>query len=150
MVEGIILNLPASLVCAVISVILAIPPSQSSLRQHLQDHFELPLPASVKVESYRMERGLNEGTYAFAFSLHPSELGQFLSSSGCVLIDADSDDARLITLQAGVFCRIRNYTNTERPSGIYRSQTNRGIGRFTKTIFVDTNYMEVVFYEDFH
>ena len=91
-------------------------------------------------------RGLNEGTYAFAFRINPAELSQFLSHSGCSLIDSNEVELVMLRVKAGT----RAAGSIDAPFAIYRSETNRGITRFTQTILVDSNRTDLLLYEDFH
>jgi hypothetical protein len=151
LIEGMIVNLPASVICAYLLVALAAPSPQSRMRQNLQAHFELPLPASVSVQSYQMGRGMTEGTYLFVFSINSLELTQFLSNSGCILLSPDSAEADLAMLKVKFPSMVRAGANIEwPPQAIYQSETNRGVVKYTKTIFVHSNETEVVFCEEFH
>jgi hypothetical protein len=118
------------------------------MREALQRHFDLPLPSSVIVKSYRMQRGMNEGTYASAFRINPSELSEFLSNSGYTLLDPDSGEAMIARLNANPV--VQEVGSIGAPFAIYRSETNRGITRFTKTLLVNSNRSDVLFHEDFH
>ena len=146
MVDGAILNLPALGVFIFCFVSAAAPWTPSRMLEALQKHFDYPLPASVQVKNYRMMRGLNEGTYAFAFRINPAELSQFLSNSGYSLID--SNEVELVMLRVKAVARAAG--SIDAPFAIYRLETNRGITRFTKTILVDSNRTDLLLYEDFH
>ena len=142
-VEGLIENLPALVIFILCFVAAAAPWPPSRMRKALQLHFDSPLPASVQVTKYRMERGMNDGTYAFALRINPEDLNQFLTNSGCWLVDLDLDEAQLVVLRHG------NLTpavgGISQPCAIYRSETKHGITQYTKTLLVDSNRADLLF-----
>jgi len=151
LIEGMLLNLPAVVIFALLLVALAAPTPQSALRQNLQAHFDLPLPASLSVKSYQMGRGMNEGTYLFVFSINPIELSQFLTNSGYMLLNPDSAEAELAILKVRFPSMVRPAANIDWPrKAIYQSETNRGVCKYTKTILVHSNQTDVVFHGEFH
>jgi len=108
-------------------VALATPASQEQAAAKSPGAFRLPLPASVSVKSYRMGRGMTDGTYIFVFSINPSELESIPEQLGLHLLNPDSDRQSLPFSKSGSQHGTAA-ANIEWPlQAIYQSETNRGV-----------------------
>jgi len=148
-VEGILLNLPASAILAILLIGASIPPSPAELRESLKRHFEGRLPGSVDVKGYRMSRGLNEGSYTFVFRISSGDLGSLLTNTGFALDSLSAESARLDRYQEIAKELTKGTARIDVPCTVYLSETNHGASRTRRILVVGSNGVDVIFCESF-
>ena len=141
--ETIVLNFPAFAVFFILLVGTAIPMSSVEMRAAFREHLNNSIPESVIVKGYRMERGMNDGTYTFLFSINKTDLDQLLKSQGYVL--QASEEARISYYQ-----EMAQPFSLTAPITVYLSETNTGTSKFQKNIIVSSNQEDALFIESFH
>jgi hypothetical protein len=149
-VEAMLLNIPALAVFLICLIAAASPPPAGRIRETLQRHFETQLPASLSVTGYHMERGLNEGAWAFTFDIAPGDLNPLATNSGFRFVRSDSDEGKLITIETSSEAVVRAAGRSYPPGAIYRREARRGTSTIRSTMLVSSNGSNVVLCEEFH
>ncbi len=139
--EGIILNLPALVMFSCLLVTAAAPWTQVRMRRSLQTHFDHPLPASVHVNAFRFNRGMDHGSYTYSLSITPSELAVFLSNSGCAAVTNSSAD---LSFDPNSVFKIAGAEFLP-PYAVYLARTNAGISHRSRMIIVGSNRTDMAF-----
>lgn len=142
-IETIVLNFPAFAVFITLIVGVAIPMSSAEMRAVFKEHLNNSIPETVVVKGYRMERGMDHGTYIFLFSINKNDLDQLLKSQGYVLQASEEARIRIYKEMAQPF-------SLNAPITVYLSETNTDTSKFQKNIIVSSNQEDALFIESFH
>ena len=147
--ETIILNVPAFSFFIILLISAATPMSATAMRVVFREHLNNSMPASVIVKGYQMQRGMNDGTYIFLFSISKSDLDQLMKSQGYALQDSHLDEAKMNHYQQTVQKLTSQPFSLTPPLTIYFSETNTGSSKFQKSIIVSSNQEDALFVENF-
>jgi hypothetical protein len=124
--------------------------SQTKMRVAFQEHIISPVPPSVNVKGFRMVRGFNEGSYEILFDSSENDLKQLLQNGGYTLWLSNVDQEIMSGYQHEAQNLTSQHINLAAPGKVYTWETNSSTSRFKRNIIVGTNFVNVLFTENFN
>lgn len=147
---GLLINLPAAVLVLTLVASAALPPTRAAKQRMFELITKERKPGSVEIIGYEFNRGLNEGSSSFAFTISDAELDQLISNLALTNATTDIDPKaiglyrlKLAELGAADF-------SLESPITAYEGVMQKGVTEYRQVVVVGKNRQEALLLHSFH